>query len=314
MTRLVPRAAAAAAAVLVLGALPVAAATAAPSGESGPARTSTYLLPGDRVFPEGITVQGGFFYVSSTTDGTIFRGSLKGSTAEVFLPGGQDGRTTARGLAATEELLLVAGGPTGTLFVYDRHSGDLLGSFGAAGGFVNDVRVARNGDVFATDSTNDVVYRVTTDDLRSGSGRLKVFSPGSVDDPQGMFNANGIAISQNGRYLVVVQTDTGRLFRISTQDRSVQEIDLDGATVGNGDGIVLQGRTLYVVQNTTGTVSEVQLSAQLTRGRLVQTVSDPSFAFPTTAALTRGRLLVVNSQFNQRNNPQPFTVSSLQRP
>ena len=43
-------------------------------------------------------------------------------------------------------------------------------------------------------------------------------------------------------------------------------------------------------------------------------MSDPSFAFPTTAALARGRLLVVNSQFNQRSNPQPFTVTSLERP
>jgi Cu-Zn family superoxide dismutase len=314
VTRPLVRAAAAGATALALVALPAVPAAAAPGGDEGPARTSTYLLPGELVFPEGITVQDGFFYVSSTTDGTIFRGSLSGSSAGVFLPGGQDGRTTARGLAATDELLLVAGGPTGTLFVYDRQSGEFLGSFSASGAFVNDVRAAPNGDVYATDSTNDVVYRVTAGELQSGSGRLEVFSPGSENDPRGMFNANGLAVSQDGRYLVVVQSDTGRLFRISTQDRSIKEIDLGGATVRNGDGIVLQGRTLYVVQNATATVSEVRLSGQLTRGQLVQTVSDPSFAFPTTAALTRGRLLIVNSQFNQRSNPGPFTVSSLQRP
>ena len=315
MTRPVLHAALAGAAALALAALPALPAAAAPAGGTGPARTTTYLLPGERVFPEGITVEDGSYYVSSTTDGTVYRGSLRGSTAEVFLPGGTDGRTTARGLAATEELLLVAGGPTGTLFVYDRETGRFLGSFSAPGAFLNDVRVARNGDAYATDSTRDVVYRIAADALRSGSGRLELFSPGSTgNDPVGAFNANGIAISQDGRYLVVVQSDTGRLYRISTQDRSVQQIDLGGATVRNGDGIVLQGRTLYVVQNATATVSEVHLSGQLTEGRLVQTVSDPSFAFPTTAAIAGGRLLVVNSQFDRRTDPRPFTVSSLQRP
>ena len=298
---------------LAAAALPAVPAVAAPAGEKGPARTTTYLLPGDRIFPEGITVQGGFFYVTGTTDGTIFRGSLREPVAQVFLPGGQDGRTTARGLDATKELLVVAGGPTGTLFVYDRESGDFLGSFSAPGAFLNDVRVAPNGDAYVTDSTNDVVYRVPASALGTTSGGLERFSPGSVDDPLGQFNANGIAISPDGRYLVVVQTDTGRLFRISTGDASVQPIDLGGATVRNGDGIVLQGRTLYVVRNAAEAVAEVRLSGQLTRGRVVDTISDESFAFPTTAAISRGRLLVVNSQFNQRANPQPFTVSSLQR-
>ena len=103
------------------------------------------------------------------------------------------------------------------------------------------------------------------------------------------------------------------MYRISTGSGAVREIGLGGATAPFGDGIVLQGRTLYVVQNATGTVAEVRPSGTLTRGRLVDTVPDPSFAFPTTAALARGRLLVVNSQFNQRSNPGPFTATSLKR-
>jgi hypothetical protein len=127
-----------------------------------------------------------------------------------------------------------------------------------------------------------------------------VFSPASEDDPLGQFNANGIAVTPDGRYLIVVQTDTGRLFRISTASREVQEIDLGGERVTNGDGIVLQGRTRYVVRNASQAVSEVGLSGDLTRGRVVQTVTDPTFRFPTTAALAQGWLLLVNSQFNSR--------------
>lgn len=300
---------------LALTALPALPAGAAPSG---PARTGSYLLgPAQaRVFPEGITVQDGLYYVSSTTDGAVLRGDLRDPDrpATVFLPGGQDGRTTARGLDATDDLLLVAGGPTGVLFVHDRASGELLSTHALPGAFLNDVRVAPDGDAYVTDSTRDLVYRVPAEALGATSSALEVFSAGSTGDPLGVFNANGLAVTPDGRFLVVVQTDTGRLFRISLADRSVTQVDLGGATVRNGDGIVLQGRTLYVVQNATATVSEVRLSGDLSRGRLVGTTTDPSFAFPTTAALSGGRLLVVNSQFDRRTSPGPFTVSSLQRP
>ncbi len=46
-----------------------------------------YILPGNAVFPEGIAYQPrtGDFFVSSTTDGTIFRGNLRDKLARVFL-------------------------------------------------------------------------------------------------------------------------------------------------------------------------------------------------------------------------------------
>ena len=84
-----------------------------------PAPSFTYTLPGAAVFPEGVTARGRTFYVSSTTDGTIFRGRLDRPAAEVFLPGNQDGRTTAVGLEAARGWLFVAGGATGQVFVYD---------------------------------------------------------------------------------------------------------------------------------------------------------------------------------------------------
>ncbi len=317
MKRTVLRTALAGASALAFAA-PVLPVTAAPGGD-GPARTSPYRLGSvtSAIFSEGITVQGRFFYVTSTRGGAVLRGDLRepGEPAEVFLPGGEDGRTTARGLDATDELLVVAGGPTGTLFVYDRQSGEFLGSFaGPAGAFLNDVRVAPNGDAFATDSTRDVVYRVPAEELATTlSGELEEFAPGSTGDPRGTFNANGIAVTPDGRYLIVVQTDTGRLFRISTATRAVREIDLGGERVTNGDGVVLQGRTLYVVRNASQAVSEVRLSGDLTAGRVVQTVTDPSFRTPTTAALAQGRLVVVNSQFGA-TSPGPFTLTPLKRP
>jgi Cu-Zn family superoxide dismutase len=48
----------------------------------------------------------------------------------------------------------------------------------------------------------------------------------------------------------------------------------------------------------------------------VSSTNDPSFIYPTTAVIARGRLLVVNSQFNNRGGTPvlPFTVSSIRVP
>src|SRR5687767_2608081 len=106
------------AALLLLAALP---ADAQP-------RPSAYILPGEDVFPEGVTFdeQTQTFYVSSTTDGAIFRGTPSEEAAEVFLPGGEDGRTSATGLDVDAGRLFVSGGGTGKMFVYDSATGDLL--------------------------------------------------------------------------------------------------------------------------------------------------------------------------------------------
>ena len=40
------------------------------------------------------------------------------------------------------------------------------------------------------------------------------------------FNLNGIASSPDGAYLIVVQSNTGELFRITTETKEVTQIDL----------------------------------------------------------------------------------------
>jgi hypothetical protein len=73
-----------------------------PEQKSGQPSAHTYLLPGERVFPEGVALNEaiGDFFVGSTTDGTIFRGNLAepGEEAEVFLEPGGDERSTAIGM------------------------------------------------------------------------------------------------------------------------------------------------------------------------------------------------------------------------
>lgn len=332
-------------AALAAGTLAAGAAAAAPTAFGAPAapvaaspvgatqdegRPSTYELPGRDVFPEGIALLSGTFYVTSTTDGTVFRGDVDRERAEVFLPGGRDGRTTAVGIKATADRLIIAGGGTGQVWVYDRTSGELVARFSnGLGGtpgrtFVNDVDVAPNGDVYVTDSVRPVLYRIPAAAIaRCKPGtvqRLPVFRDfrGTALEYREGFNANGIVATPDARYVLVVQSNTGSLFRVRLSDRTVTRVALD-EPLPAGDGLDLaDDRTLYAVRNAAERVVEVKLSPAYRRGRTVSSTTDGSFRFPTTVAIAGDRLLLVNSQFDQRGEGgdpvEPFTVSAIPLP
>jgi hypothetical protein len=138
--------------LLVLCALLVLAAPAA----AKPA-TRTYALPATATNPEGIAAdqRTRTFYVTTVGDGAVYRG-VQGADGplELFLPGGQDGRTSAAGIKVDEKrrLLVIAGGPTGAVFVYDLATRALVNRIDLGGQFVNDVTILKNGDVYATES------------------------------------------------------------------------------------------------------------------------------------------------------------------
>lgn len=276
-------------------------------------RPEAYVLPGPAVFPEGVAFQPstGAFFVSSTTDGTIFRGHVSEPVAEVFLPGGQGGRTTAIGLEVDDTRLWVAGGPTGRIFVYDTATGATLGTFETGGGgFLNDVATTRSRDAFVTDSFRPILWRVsagltTVEPWLDFTGTPVVYGPG--------FNLNGIVATPDGKYLIVSKSNTAQLFRIDLATKEVVEIATDEPT--GGDGLQLQGHSLYAIAG--GAIVEVRLSGDYSSGEVVSRTTDPSFRSPTTNAIARGRMLVVNSQFAQRptgTQVLPFTVSSVAIP
>jgi len=65
-------------------------------------------------------------------------------------------------------------------------------------------------------------------------------------------------------------------------------------------------------------LSEIRLDIGSATGTVVGSTTDPSFGYPTSLDFARGRLLVVNSQFNRRGpglTPTlPFTVSVVKHP
>jgi hypothetical protein len=153
-------------------------------------------------------------YRLGVADGSIYRGNVRNEQAALFLPGREDGRTQAAGLALDDGLLYVAGGQTGTVFVCDTSSGDLVRSFDARGtgfltGFLNDVMVnPHSGDAYITDSFVPILWRVPAEEV-TGSPQTGELEPwldltGTPIAYTAGFNLNGIVATLNGRYLLTI--------------------------------------------------------------------------------------------------------------
>jgi sugar lactone lactonase YvrE len=289
---------------------------------SGGNEPRVYTLPGNAVFPEGIALEPRTkrLFVSSTSDGTIFRGSVRRAALAPFAPGGADGRTNATGLKADGRgRLFVSGADTGKAFVLSTRNGRTLkvldSNAGTAATFINDVVLA-GGFAYFTDSMRPIIFRAATRGATVGDLEPWLNLTGTPFVYQSGFNANGIASFDGGRLLVVVQSNTGKLFRIDTRTKAVSQIDIGDTTLNNGDGLVSHGSRLYVVRNAQGEIVEVKLRRDKRAGRVVRRITSSLFRFPTTAARDGNRLLVVNSQFNRRGGtPElPFTVVAVRRP
>jgi sugar lactone lactonase YvrE len=87
--------------------------------------------------------------------------------------GNPDDRTQTEGFNVDEEgRLYIAGGGSGQLHVYDLPSGRKIAQF-APNGFINDVDIGPNGDVYFTDSVNPFIYRVTAEQVEAGTAPLR---------------------------------------------------------------------------------------------------------------------------------------------
>jgi sugar lactone lactonase YvrE len=265
--------------------------------------------------PEGIEVgKGTTFYVGSVANGAIFRGNLRTGTGAIFVPGAAGKSATGIELD-NRNRLFVAGASTGKAYVYDARTGTLLRTYNLASAptFINDVVVTRTAAYF-TDSQKAVLYKIPI-----GTG-------GALGDAQtiplsgdfalaGGFNLNGIDATSNGKTLIAVQSNKGKLFRIDPATGVAREISLGGESVPNGDGILLTGKTLYVVQNQLNRVAVIALSPNLASGRLVTRLTDPDLAVPTTIDDHGRRLYAVNARFGTPNPSQAeFQVVQLRKP
>ncbi len=214
--------------------------------------------------PEGITAGAGTtIYVGSLAGGGVWRGDVRTASGIVFVPA-WGGAATGVEYEATANRLWVAGGPTGTVRVYDATTGELLRAYTfAPAGFLNDL-VVTDAAVYVTDSNNawlDVIPLGPNGELPATDAVTTLPLIGITFEP-GQFNANGIVATRG--WLLVVDSFTGGLFRVDPATGIATEVSTGGTSVTNGDGLELRGSTLYVVRNADQLVEVFRLGPGLT--------------------------------------------------
>ena len=259
--------------------------------------------------PEGIAIgKGSTFYVGSIPTGAIYSGDLRTGEGAVLVEA-QAGRF-AIGLKFDDRtgLLFVAGGPSGSAYVYDGETGANVGDpiqLTTLPSFINDV-VITNDAAYFTNSFQPILYKVP---LTNNGGLPAVPTSeaiplgGDYQFTPGAFNANGIAATPNGKTLIIVNSSEGALYQVDPNTGVATSIDLGTVSVPFGDGILLQGKTLYVVQNQLNQIAVVELSSDLSSGTIVETITSPDFRVPTTVAKFGSSLYAVNARFGTPPTP-----------
>jgi hypothetical protein len=311
MRRLVPATVLALGAAVVFGGSATGVATAAPPtspAAAGPGAAHQQVFPKIIPVPNGFAPEGiavgpnGTFFVGSTANGAIFRGSVITGTGSVLVPGVTG--LAAAGIEIAGNEIFVAGAATGTAHVYDTRTGATLASYqfvAAGAGFINDVAVLGDAAYF-TDSINQVLYVVPLRHGRPASTFRTLPLTGDIVFTTG-FNANGIETTPDGRNLLVVQSNTGQLFSVAPRTGVATEVDLDGASLVNGDGLLRSGRILYAVRNQNNLVAVVRLDRRGASGSVVNTITDPALDVPTTIGQFGPFLYAINARFSTPPGP-----------
>ena len=275
------------------------------TAEAAPKFPDRFELP-DGFQPEGITIgPGKTAYFGSRLDGDIYRADLRTGRGSVI---SQGPGTPSVGLKSDQRgRLFVAGGTAGTGRVVSTRTGEIIRSytFSAQPTFVNDVVLTKSVAWF-TDSLQAKLYGVPIG--RNGapapSGKFITLPlTGDWVQTAGVNNANGISTTQDGRALLVVQSNTGFLFRVNPGTGRATRVDLGATLLTNGDGLLRQGKILYAVQNRLNRVAVVKLNRAGTRGRLVDTLTSPDFDVPTTVAAFGRSLYLPNARFSTPATP-----------
>jgi len=297
-----------------------AAAIAAAAVAATAAAAAPDVIPLPRGFrPEGIVALTPPYFAVGSLAGNgqlyVFNG-VSGTGAEVFNTPNQ----TVVGLTYDRRarVLWAAGGPSGNVLAWGDQGATLLSTVplpkgDAKSAFANDaVVVPTAGVVAVTDSQAPALYLIPTAAACGGAATSSaVRVPLTGDFKQGPgFNANGIEWSRAARTLVLIQSNTGKLFRVAFDGRTA-EIPVAGGPLTSGDGILFDASdrsVLYVVRNRLRKVAVVKFrNARRLRGaRVTRNITIGGADTPTTVAQGAGGLYLPDARFG---TPDPAGAS-----
>jgi hypothetical protein len=177
------------------------------------------IIPGAQIFPESITAtRDGDVIIGSIGTQQIFRAQPGVHRAEPWVWAGTDGLKSVLGVfaddtsdslyACSNTLLPTGASPHGTLYAFELSTGATrsLYPLPGVGALCNDIALGPDGEVYATDTNNMQVVRLTP-----GAQALSVWAGNGAFGPKdGMLD--GIAVL--GSRVVVSTLGSGRMFSI----------------------------------------------------------------------------------------------------
>ncbi len=263
--------------------------------------------------PEGIESLGKWLYAGSLANGAIWRANARTGEGD-YLVDGIAGNVAVGLHIDRRGRLWVAGGPTGQIRVYNARTGELLQTYQFQGtGFLNDLDISRNA-VYATDSVNQqlaVIPLGRHGKLPPPSAAKTMPLTGDLEYETG-FNANGIAA--RGGWLVLVQSNTGLLFRVNPRT-GVTRRSIPAGTASSS----ATGSSSRVGPCTSCGTSSTRSpccgwGTALRKAKLVGeiTAAPGVLSVPTTATVSLGALWVVNARFGTPPGPDvPYWITRL---
>jgi sugar lactone lactonase YvrE len=274
------------------------------SNQSGIANRRVILIPGERYFPEGVTVAlDGSFYVGSMHEGCIMRALPGSDCVEPFIASGANGLVSVLGLwADSQRNLLWAcssdagnGRLTGSAPVgvksFDLTTGAPLGSYDfPGGGFANDLTFDAEGNLYVTDSWTPRILR-----LPAGGSALEEW----INDAQlgvEQWSLNGIDYDAENHVIYTVNQRAGLLFRINIEGDgaagAVTHIETS-LELRRPDGLkVIGSNLLATAEGGAGGVAVLSVNGNTASVRRIE----PGLDCVTTFAFYRGSAWVVEGQ------------------
>jgi len=260
-----------------------------------------------RIFPESLTsTKNGAVYFGSLGQDSVYRAAPNAAKAETWIRPKTNGLQTVLGVFADE--------PAGTLWVCASASGGRNGapvvgetalkafslkdaSFKAsyafpAGGLCNDIAAAKDGTIYATDTTGARVLR-----LKKGASAFDVWA----SDPMLLATVDGVALLADGA-VYVNSVGQGTLLRIPVKaDGSAGPITKleTSRPLQSPDGMRSVGsRTMLLVEGA-GRLDEVTIAGDKAEIKVLK----EGLTGPTAVTLVGNMAYVAEARLSDRNDP-----------
>jgi len=278
---------------------------------------STITFADGRIFPESLTsTKNGDVYFGSLGQQAVYRAPKGSSVATVWIKPKASSLEQVLGVFADEKagVLWVCSSATGgrggapyvgetSLKSFSLKDASLRGSYAFPGnGFCNDIAVAKDGTVYAADTTQGRVLR-----LKKGSKTLDVWA----SDPMQLAGADGIVLLADGNvYVNSVTQSTFMRIPVKTDGSAgpIQKLTLSQAVMGP-DGMRSVGKaTILLVEG--GKLDEVTINGDKADVKVLK----EGMTGITAVTLVGDTAYVSEARLNLRNNPAdpgPFKAMSV---